>query len=79
MRAQVLLVEPDIGWRTLCRRRPPQSRTRVGGLRYGSTEPVDEALHLLVSNIRLGDHNSLRLGYDARATDTRSVIYAEDD
>lgn len=81
MSPQVLLVEPDLERRiVLSTLLAPVAHVRsavdfITARRSLSMTRYD----LLVSNIRLGDHNGLHLVYHAHATDTRSVIYAEDD
>jgi hypothetical protein len=81
MATQALLVEPDIGRRILLTAAlaafahvcaPADFATARRTL---STTRYD----LLVANIRLGAHNGLHLVYLVRDTDTRSVVYAEDD
>lgn len=81
MSTQVLLVEPDIERRILLST-PLAAAAHVfapanfvTARRSLSTTRYD----LLVVNIRLGAYNGLHLVFLAGHTDTRSVIYAEDD
>ena len=81
MALQALLVEPDMERRMLfaaalagvahvC-----ASADFVTARRSLSTARYD----LLVANMRLGAYNGLHLVYVARDTDTRSLVYTEDD